>query len=107
MREHTDYCRGAKLQAQSMYAAGREGGRIVLWDGRNYEPGSDNTRMIWGRNSSDARGRIIQLDSYLAFAARSLPTHEALHAYLHSINWPGTVQQQHDWIRSVEGECAG
>ncbi|HEX2208140.1 MAG TPA: hypothetical protein VHG93_10700 [Longimicrobium sp.] len=107
MTENTEYCRGAKAIAQEMYAAGREGGRLVLWDGRNYEPGTNQQRMIWGRNDSDSRGRIIEMDSYLAFAVPSLLAHEALHAYLNSINWPGTVKEQDDWIRTRETECAG
>ncbi len=107
MTENTDYCREAKALAQEMYAAGREGGRIVLWDGRNYVPGTNQQRMTWGRNDSDYRGRIIELDSYLAFTLRSLLAHEALHAYLNSINWPGTRDEQEAWILARESECAG
>ena len=107
MTENTDYCRGAKAIAQGMYAAGREGGRLVLWNGRNYVPGTNQQRMTWGRNDSDYRGRIIELDSYLAFAVPSLLAHEALHAYLDSINWPGTRDEQEAWIEHRESECAG
>lgn len=107
MTENTDYCRGAKAIAQGMYAAGREGGRLVLWDGRNYIPGTNQKGMTWGRNDSDYRGRIIELDSYLAFAVPSLLAHEALHAYLNSINWPGTRDEQDAWIEGRESECAG
>lgn len=107
MTENTEYCRGAKVIAQEMYAAGREGGRIVLWDGRNYKPGTNQQEMVWGKNSSDSRGRIIEMDSYLVFNVPSLLAHEALHAYLNSINWPGTVQEQEDWVRARETECAG
>jgi hypothetical protein len=107
MTENTDYCRGAKAIAQGMYAAGREGGRIILWDGRNYEPGTNQRRMIWGRNDSDIRGRIIEMDSYLVSRVPSLLAHEALHAYLNSINWPGTVDEQEDWVSARETECAG
>lgn len=107
MTENTDYCRQAKAIARGMYAAGREGGRIVLWDGRNYEPGTNQQRMVWGKNSSDSRGRIIELDSYLAFNVPSLLAHEALHAYLNSINWPGTRDEQEDWVGARETECAG
>ena len=107
MTENTDYCRGAKAIAQGMYAAGRDGGRVVLWDGRNYEPGTNQKKMTWGRNDSDYRGRIIELDSYLAFAVRSLLAHEALHAYLNSINWPGSLAEQEAWVRGRESECAG
>lgn len=107
MTENTEYCRGAKAIAQEMYAAGREGGRIVLWDGRNYVPGTNKEQMVWGKNSSDTRGRIIEMDSYLASAVPSLLAHEALHAYLYSINWPGTLQEQEDWVRAREIECAG
>lgn len=107
MTENTDYCRAAKALAQGMYAAGREGGRLVLWDGRNYVPGTNQQGMLWGKNDSDYRGRIIQLDSYLAFQVRSLLAHEALHAYLNSINWPGTPTEQDTWIGARESECAG
>jgi len=107
MTENTEYCREAKAIARGMYAAGREGGRIMLWNGRNYKPGSNQQEMVWGKNSSDSRGRIIEMDSYLASAVPSLLAHEALHAYLSSISWPGTVQQQEDWVRGRETECAG
>lgn len=107
MTENTEYCRAAKAIAQEMYAAGREGGRIVLWNGRNYELGTNQQKMVWGKNSSDSRGRIIELDSYLAFAVHSLLAHEALHAYLNSINWLGTVKEQDAWIYARETECAG
>lgn len=107
MTENTEYCREAKAIARGMYAAGREGGRIVLWNGRNYKPGTNQQEMVWGKNSSDSRGRIIEMDSYLASAVPSLLAHEALHAYLSSINWPGTVQQQEDWVSARETECAG
>jgi hypothetical protein len=107
MTENTDYCRGTKALAREMYAAGREGGRIVLWDGRNYVPGTNQQRMVWGRNDSDWRGRIIEMDSYLAFAVPSLLAHEALHAYLNSINWPGTREEQEAWVSARESECAG
>jgi hypothetical protein len=107
MTENTDYCRGAKALAQEMYSAGREGGRIVLWDGRNYVPGTNQQGMVWGKNYSDSRGRIIAMDSYLAFDVPSLLAHEALHAYLSSINWPGTTEEQEAWVRTRESECAG
>lgn len=107
MTENTDYCRAAKTIAQEMYAAGREGGRIVLWNGRNYVPGTNQQEMTWGRNDSDYRGRIIEMDSYLAFQVPSLLAHEALHAYLDSINWPGTLDEQEAWVRGRESECAG
>lgn len=107
MTENTEYCREAKAIARGMYAAGREGGRIVLWNGRNYKPGTNQQEMVWGKNSSDSRGRIIEMDSYLAFAVPSLLAHEALHAYLNSINWPGTVDEQEDWVSARETECAG
>jgi hypothetical protein len=107
MTENTDYCRAAKRFAQDMYAAGREGGRIVLWDGRNYIPGTNQQGMLWGRNGSDSRGRTIEMDSYLAFRVRSLLAHEALHTYLDSINWGGTPTEQDAWIEVREGECAG
>lgn len=107
MTESSEYCREAKAIVQGMYAAGREGGRIVFWDGRNYEPGSNQKKMVWGKNSSDSRGRIIELDSFLAFDVPSLLAHEALHAYLNSINWQGTTQEQEDWVRAREIECAG
>lgn len=107
MTENTDYCRGAKAIAREVYAAGREGGRMVLWDGRNYVPGTNQQKMIWGRNSSDYRGRIIQMDSYLAFEVPSLLAHEALHAYLNSINWLGTPEEQEAWVSGRESECAG
>jgi hypothetical protein len=107
MTENTDYCRGAKAIAQGMYAAGREGGRIVLWNNRNYKPGTNQQEMIWGRNGSDTRGRTIEMDSYLAFQVPSLLAHEALHAYLNSINWPGTLDEQEAWVRGRESECAG
>jgi hypothetical protein len=103
----SDYCRGAKAQAVEMYAAGREGGRIVLWDGRNYRPGTGQSSMYWGYNRSDIRGRNLQLDSYLAVRMRSLVAHEALHAYLHSINSPIPAEEQEPWIRARESECAG
>lgn len=107
MTENTDYCRGAKAIAQGMYAAGEQGGRIMLWNGRNYEQGTNQQRMVWGKNSSDSRGRIIEMDSYLAFAVPSLLAHEALHAYLSSINWPGTRDEQEDWVSARQTECAG
>lgn len=107
MTENTDYCRGAKALAREMYAAGRDGGRIALWDGRNYVPGTNQQRMVWGRNDSDSRGRIIEMDSYLAFEVPSLLAHEALHAYLSSINWPGTREEQEAWVSARESECAG
>lgn len=107
MTENTDYCRQAKAIARGMYSAGREGGRIVLWNGRNYRPGTNQQEMVWGKNSSDSRGRIIEMDSYLASAVPSLLAHEALHAYLSSINWQGTVKQQEDWVGARETECAG
>jgi hypothetical protein len=107
MTENTDYCRGAKALAREMYAAGREGGRIVLWNGRNYKPGTNQREMTWGRNDSDYRGRIIEMDSYLAFQVPSLLAHEALHAYLNSINWPGTRDEQETWVAARELECAG
>jgi len=80
---------------------------MKVWDGRNYEPGSNQERMLWGRNSSDARGRGMELDSYLLFASRTLVAHEALHAYLNSINYVGTVDEQHSWIKARQSECAG
>jgi hypothetical protein len=107
MTENTEYCRQAKAIVRGMYAAGREGGRIMLWNGRNYEPGTNQQRMVWGKNSSDSRGRIIEMDSYLAFAVPSLLAHEALHAYLSSINWQGTRDEQEDWVAAREVECAG
>jgi len=107
MTTDTDYCRAAKGFAQEMYDAGREGGRMKVWDGRNYEPGSNRERMLWGKNSSDARGRGMDLDSYMIFAVRSLVAHEALHAYLNSINAPGSPTEQHAWIHAREDECAG
>lgn len=107
MTENTEYCRAAKAIAQGMYAAGREGGRIVLWDGRNYKPGTNQQQMVWGKNSSDSRGRIIEMDSYLAFAVPSLLAHEALHAYLNSINWLGTLDEQEEWVGARETECTG
>lgn len=107
MTENTEYCRAAKAIAREMYAAGREGGRIMLWDGRNYEPGSNQQKMVWGKNSSDSRGRIIEMDSHLAFNVHSLLAHEALHAYLSSISWQGTVDEQENWVRAREAECAG
>jgi hypothetical protein len=63
--------------------------------------------MVWGKNYSDSRGRIIAMDSYLAFDVPSLLAHEALHAYLSSINWPGTTEEQEAWVRTRESECAG
>ncbi len=107
MTENTDYCRAAKTLAQEMYAAGREGGRIVLWDGRNYVPGTNQQKMVWGKNYSDSRGRILAMDSYLAFDVPSLLAHEVLHAYLNSINWPGTRDEQEAWVGTRESECAG
>lgn len=107
MTTSSEYCRGAKEQAQDMYAAGRTGGRIRLWDGRNYVPGSNQERMTWGRNGSDARGRSIEMDSYLAFSTRSLLAHEALHAYLHANNVQMHATDQELWVRAREEECAG
>jgi hypothetical protein len=107
MTTGTEYCQGAKAQAQGMYAAGRINARIRLWNGRNYIPGTNNQGMSWGQQNADARGRIMELDSYLAFANRSLVAHEALHAYLNSIGSPMTHDEQEDWIRGHEGECAG
>ncbi|HYJ81048.1 MAG TPA: hypothetical protein VEW03_15655 [Longimicrobiaceae bacterium] len=107
MTTSSEYCRGAKEQAQAMYAAGRIGGRIRLWDGRNYEPGTNQKRMIWGRNGSDERGRTMELDSYLAFSTRSLVAHESLHAYLSANNVQMSVNDQETWVRAKEEECAG
>jgi hypothetical protein len=107
MTTGTEYCQGAKAQAQGMYADGRINGRIRLWDGRNYIAGTNQTRMKWGQPNSDARGRIMELDSYLAFASRSLVAHEALHAYLNSISSPMTHDEREDWILAHERECAG
>jgi hypothetical protein len=90
-----------------MYNAGREGGRMKVWDGRNYKPGTNQTEMLWGRNSSDVRGRGMDLDSYMLFASRSLVAHEALHAYLSSINFVGSYQDQENWIKARQSECAG
>jgi hypothetical protein len=90
-----------------MYEDGRINGRIRLWDGRNYVPGTNEQEMAWGQQNADARGRIMELDSYLAFANRSLVAHEALHAYLNSINSPMSQKDQETWIRAREEECAG
>lgn len=107
MTTETDYCRGAKALAEDMYTAGRINGRIRLWNGRNYVPGTNEQEMAWGQQNSDARGRIMELDSYLAFATRSLVAHEAMHAYLNSISSPMSQKEQETWIRAREGECAG
>lgn len=95
------------FQSNEQYRTGRRKERHWLWNGRNYEPGSNQKRMVWGKNSSDSRGRIIEMDSYLAFDVPSLLAHEALHAYLNSINWPGTRDEQEDWVGARETECAG
>jgi len=107
MTTGAEYCRTAKALAQEMYAAGRVNGRIRLWDGRNYIPGTNNQGMLWGRNGSDWRGRTLELDSYLVFATRSLLAHEALHAYLNATNNQMSVEDQELWIREKETECAG
>jgi hypothetical protein len=107
MTTNSEYCRVAKGFAQEMYNAGREGGRMKVWDGRNYKPGTNQKEMYWGRNDSDARGRNMELDSYMIFASPSLVAHEALHAYLSSINFVGTYDEQETYIRARESECAG
>jgi hypothetical protein len=107
MTANTAYCRRAKELAQQMYAAGPVNARIILWDGRNYVPNTNMQRMLWGRNGADARGRKLELDSYLVFNTRSLLAHEALHSYLNDVNSPMSATDQEIWVREHETECAG
>jgi hypothetical protein len=108
MTEQSEYCRGAKAIAGQMYSQGRTAERIQVWDNQDRfinAEGKDDMR--WGTNLSDAAGRILAYDSYLLFNKRSLFAHEALHAYLNSINSPLMGDPNEEWVRAHEAECAG
>jgi hypothetical protein len=108
MAEGSEYCRGAKAIASAMYGQGLAAGRIKVWDNQDRFINNEGEEdMRWGTNLSDAAGRILAYDSYLLFNKRSLFAHEALHAYLHSINSPLMGDSNEAWVRAHEGECAG
>jgi hypothetical protein len=108
MTEGSEYCRGAKAIANEMYGRGLAAGRFKLWYNRDTFINEDGEEdMRWGANTSDAGGRILAFDSYVLFNTRSLFAHEALHAYLNSINSPLMGRANEDWVAAHEVECAG
>jgi hypothetical protein len=108
MTTHTDYCAGAKRIAESMQGQGIAGGGIQLWDNRDlYINSKGRERMYWGRNLADGNGRFLAFDSYVVFSEPYVVAHEALHAYLSSINSPLLGDDNEAWVDEHQHECAG
>ncbi len=103
IREDVHECREAKAILQSYYAQGRVRGRFRFWDGKDLN--AARTRQRFAFMSSDAGGRVINLDGYFALRDKGVVVHEALHVYLNNINSPLRGTDNEDWVFQWEEKC--
>jgi hypothetical protein len=113
MQENNEHCAGAKQQLQLLASYGREGGRLLLWEGHGRRPGTQD----YGDNLFYPNGdRYLQWDSYWLAREPALLVHEAMHAWFAAAGmgpgdsetfadtWEETCGYQYsDWWREREG----
>jgi hypothetical protein len=108
IKEHTDYCLGAKQALAALAQQGREAQRLRFWDGYDMPSSKE---QLFGQNLSDAEGRYIKYDSYWIWNMPELLAHEGIHTWMNEravagnpVTIPAGMKVE-TWVRSVDQNC--